>query len=231
MKRKYPRLLLIAVVSVLLVSALAGTTVAKYVTKQTFTGKVTFSAKLAEEVLLRERTAERQPDGSYKLTTPYVAENTYELLPGMDIPKDPHVVVKGKTDLKAYLFIEIVDKLTEQIGDQNYRPITYTVSSNWLKLQDVTGEHGGTVYVYKGTGEEAAVLGEEFTKDATDRTEEIDILALLDGKTETVRVSQKLNSQLASDDGDILAFYAAMGETAMGADATAVYKAIYGMTP
>ena len=82
---------------------------AKYAQDTSVEGRVIFTASLAEDVILRESTAQRQTDGSYQLTEPYVLENTYVLMSGVDIPKDPHILIQGKTNIPAYLFVEIED--------------------------------------------------------------------------------------------------------------------------
>ena len=236
--KKKNRTWLLILVAIVAVGAVTGSAYAKYKKTLTYSGTLTFNAELGS-LDLAEHIATRNLDGSYTLSSEKVLAssltanakpiNTYQLIPGLDIPKDPRVIVSNKTSIEAYLFVEIVDTLAEKIGDQTYRPITYQVSADWKELSGVTGKHEGKVYVYKGTGDEAAVLDEAFTKDAT---VEIPILAPLEGKTETVQVSQELNAQLVNDGDDILTFYAAMGETALGNNvAEEVYKAIFKNAP
>lgn len=234
--KKKNRAWLLILVAIVAVGAVTGSAYAKYKKTLTYSGTLTFNAELGS-LDLGERVATRNADGSYTLSgNPVLAStlkpnsdpvNTYRLIPGLDIPKDPHVIVANKTSIKSYLFVEIVDKLPEEKEGQPYRPITYTVTSDWLET-NASGEHGGKVYVYRGTGTQAVVLDETFTKDAT---VEIPILAPLEGKTETVQVSQELNTQLVNDGDDILTFYAAMGETALGTTPAEVYEAIFKNAP
>ena len=224
MKQRSSRLL-IAAVTVLLIASLIGGAVGKYITTVSVPGKVTFIASLAEEVLLQEHKAIRNPDGSYSLTDEIAAadlngnSNVYELLPGLDIPKDPHIRVIGKTSIDAYLFVEVVEN--GDVSTDN-KVITYTMDSGWLKLNGVTGKNNGTVYVYKGESSSAKVLNESIGPDWTAK-----ILApLTAGKPETIRVSQKLITAASTGD-DILTFYATMGEAAMGNNPTEVYKTVH----
>ena len=223
MEKKRSRLVTVGILAVALLSVLIGSAIGKYTTTVPVSGTVTFNASLATSITLQEHKAERQGDGSYELsTTETVTSQTYSLLPGLDIPKDPYITITGKTPIKAYLFVEIVDTLAETKDGTTYTPITYTVSSDWLKLNDVTGKNGGTVYVYQGDKTEAKPITTDLT---------VQILApLVKDKPETIRVSQKLIAQSDSDSNDVLKFYACMGETAMGTTPAAVYKAINNIT-
>lgn len=227
MKRKRSRLLVLAVL-VLLIASLIGGAIGKYLTTVSVPGKVTFTASLAEDVILQEHKAERNPDGSYSLTDqiatadPYGNYNSYELLPGLDIPKDPHITVVNKTPVEAYLFVEVVEN--GDVGTDG-EVITYAMDSCWLKLNGVTGDHKGTVYVYKG-----ADAAEKKLDDSIGAAWTVKLLApLSEGKPETIRVSQKLITT-ASTGNDILTFYATMGEAAMAATPAEVYKTIYNLT-
>ena len=227
MKSKRSRLLILLAV-VLLIGATVGTAVGKYVTTITVPGKVVFTADLAEEVKLQEHQAKRNADGSYSLTGEIAQpdlngnHNTYDLLPGLDIPKDPHITISNKTPIEAYLFVEVVE--SGDVDTEN-KVITYSMDSGWLKLNGVTGKNNGTVYVYKGEDSSAKVLDENI---GTDWTAKI-LAPLTEGKPETIRVSQMLITTPNTDD-DILTFYATMGEVAMGANPTEVYKTIHNIT-
>lgn len=199
-KRKFPFGILLSVL-VLAVVALVSTAVAKYVYSEPLTVGVQFEAKLADTVALLESEAKRQPDGSYKLGTGTVYGNSYILMPGVDIPKDPYVTVTGKTSIPAYLFVEVVDK----IGDG---AISWKIGSAWLELEGVSGHNGGTVYVYKGNESEALKLtGENCPKDK--------IFVLKDN---TVYVGQKLVSN-GEKINDGLVFYASLVQVGKTGDA------------
>ena len=116
------RLIVLLLLALLLIGLIsfAG---AKYVTTITHHATITFSASLAENVILQEHKAVRQTDGSYALVTQkyandfpddeysaetFVHENSYTLIPGLDIPKDPKITILNKTPIKAFLFLEVV---------------------------------------------------------------------------------------------------------------------------
>ena len=223
MRKKRSPLVTVGILVVALLSVLIGSAIGKYVTTVPVPGKVTFHANLGT-ITLQEHAVVRNPDGSYSLTEDIATAdkngnfNAYSLLPGVDIPKDPFVKIENKSPIEAYVFVEVVDTLAETKNGTTYTPITYTVSSDWLKLEGVTGKNGGAVYVYKGNDTKAKPITTNM---------EVQILApLAEGKPETIRVSQTLIAQSVSDGGDVLEFYACMGEVAMGADTAAVYKAI-----
>ena len=230
MKHKNSRPWIAVIAVFLLIGVLIGSAVGKYVKTIPVRGKVTFTASLAEEVLLQEHYAHRQPDGSYKLTgkilpaeddpaTDDVNEskgNTYFLLPGSDVPKDPFITITGKTDVKAYLFVEIVEG--QDVGTEENALIRYQMNGSWKKLPGVTGKHGGTVYVFTGgTGTEKELdsgIGASFSTQ---------ILASLPGKTETICVSQKLITDGTSTN-NLLDFYATLKEIGSAASTAEVYN-------
>lgn len=210
-KKNRSRLWLIVLMLILLASAFTGTVIAKYIKTTTFTGKIRFQAKLAEGIQLLEHEAERNPDGSYKLGSKTVTQNTYDLIPGLDIPKDPHVVITNKTAIEAYLYVEVVDETQNEA-------IAWAMSKEWKLLDGVEGKGGnGTVYVYVGEGENPKPLG---------KTEGDMTVFLLDGNK--IEVKQGL---LAGENNNALTFYAAMGETALGTTPAEVYKAIFKNAP
>lgn len=184
-----------------LLCGLAGGAYAKYVKKQTLESSLTIKANLGTIDLL-EHKATKKNDGSYVLDkTNEVRANTYQLLPGLDIPKDPFVRISGKTPIEAYVFVEVVDDLPANSG------ITYSLTADWTKLEGVTGSHGGTVYVYK----------EEVTNAfGSNGSGDIPILA-----GDKVSISQYLDKSVK----DLkLTFYASMYEVASGSDAATVYN-------
>ena len=142
MKKTYLSVLLL--VFVLVLAATAGVVYAKYIRTFEQTVNVTVTADLAESVALYESQAVKKDDGSYSLNSESrVTQNTYTLLPGLDVPKDPTIEIVGKTNVPAYLYIEVVDKLNASIA--------YTLKSEWLDIS-VTGKNGGKVYVYAKDG-------------------------------------------------------------------------------
>ena len=69
--------------------------------------------KLADSLTLVEHKVEQQADGSYQLTAETTNKNSYQVMPGMELPKDPTITVNGKTAAAAYLYVEVVDQLDE----------------------------------------------------------------------------------------------------------------------
>lgn len=186
------RLVLILII-VLQVSLLVSFVAGKYLFRTALKGTVTFQADLATEFLLRESTAERQGDGSYKLQAPYITDNrllpqVYSLLPGLDVPKDPHVVISGKSPIPAYLFIEIVDETGNPA-------ISFEVAGCWINTNMKNPKYGGTVYAYSTDGSTPAEI-------TTDK-----IIYIL--RNNLVYVSQTLNS---SEETNLMTIYAYLEE-------------------
>ena len=186
MRAKKTRFRLTALVLVLAVAvgALIGTAIGKYVLQaDPLNATVHFSAKLAENMKLVEHQAVRQNDGSYELNGTEVTVNSYELIPGLDVEKDPYISITGKTPLAAYLYLEVTDGLGASSG------ITYTLESHWIKLSEQTNADSSvtTVYVY-GSGGTAVTIN-----DQTTGLGEIGIL-----QDDVVYVSQKLNKNAAN---------------------------------
>jgi hypothetical protein len=122
--------------------------VAKYIKDIPFTGNVTFKADLVENFTLTETKAERQTNGTYILSGEQVTQNTYILMPGVDVPKDPKITITGKTAVPAYLYVEVLE--SKNFPDE----VTYTMAEGWLPLEGVPN-----VYYYETpiTGTPAAL--------------------------------------------------------------------------
>ena len=153
MKREHKTIRLVVWLLVLCMLT-AGAVLGKYVstTTPTTANQVEFTVELAKKVILRETKAVRQTNGSYRLST---TENDYEeveqkyiLMPGVDIPKDPHIVIEGKTDLPAYLFLEVKATVTDstKLNDA----LSYPLADCWKvsQLKQPTGNDGRVMYVY-----------------------------------------------------------------------------------
>lgn len=124
--------------------------------------KITVDADLASGLAVLEHEATKDENGEYVLNLQKeVSSNSYDLMPGVDILKDPFVKVTGKTEIPAYLYIEVVDLPEGRAPTYSYQ----IDSGNWtlLKKSDnttpVTGKNGGKVYVYNS--------GASFDKDDT----------------------------------------------------------------
>lgn len=94
-------------VLVIALAAAAGMVTAKYFGEKDVKGSVGLKADLAESITVYEHVANRQTDGSYELDSSAITEEgqTYMLMPGVDIKKDPTVRVTGYTGVPAYLFV------------------------------------------------------------------------------------------------------------------------------
>ncbi len=167
MYRRKPRRnpLVIVLILVLTLTALTGTTVAKFVHQKTMSASVTFTAEIATDMTLLEHEAVRAADGSYSLKTDEddiykytVTGNKYDLIPGLDIPKDPFITITGKTPIPAYLYVEVIyDPANENVVAQ--------ITDGWQlikngKLLYIT-PNGGLLYVYTGEGTDPLLLTDQ----------------------------------------------------------------------
>ncbi len=140
---KKKRAILYAALALLLVAAIsAGFGIsAKYRKDISIPGKLIIDAGLASDIYIKEPLAERKTDGSYLLKTEGepVDSNSFIVMPGVELPRDPFVKIDGKTEIPAYLYAEIVKS-----GN-----IEFTVDgSKWTKLEGKTGKNGGDIYAY-----------------------------------------------------------------------------------
>lgn len=217
MKQNRSRLMALLILLVLLISGLIGGAVGKYIKTLQFNGTVTFSATLATNMVLREHQVERKPDGHHETIDAIIPTevdddtvkntNHYVLLPGQDIPKDPYIEITGKTSIPAYLFVEVIDGTAGTL--------TYTMEDHWVRLTDITGKYGGTVYVYgNGTSPQAIKDGPASA-----------LYPIL--KDNKVTVSQELRHGEAPGRLD---FYAYLGETAFSENSNGLEQAkeVYG---
>ena len=125
---KTSRGFLLGLVLILLLSVtpLAANGFAKYTRTVTLTGEVQYGGQTVRKLA-----------DSFTISTGDVAE--FPLIPGTTPAPAPVAQITGKTEIPAYLYIEVVN---------NGAPETVSVNDNWTKLDGVTGEHGGQVYVY-----------------------------------------------------------------------------------
>ena len=115
-------------------AAAAGVVSAKFMGEKDVKGSVGLKADLAESITVYEHVANRQTDGSYKLDSSAITEEgqTYMLMPGVDIYKDPTVRVTGYTGVPAYLFV--VKKVSEY-----GTAIGFNLASGWQSLSGHPG--------------------------------------------------------------------------------------------
>lgn len=143
MKKKFGMATGLLMIAVLLVSMAIGAAGAKYVSQKQISGQITITADIGT-IVLQEHVAERQANGSYNLVDTVTSKNKYYLIPGLDIPKDPHVVITKPDTLPVYVYVEVVDGLGTGSG------ITYALTGDWTDL-GITGPNGGRVYAYKSS--------------------------------------------------------------------------------
>ena len=176
-------------------SAVTFVAVAKYIKDIPFTGNVTFKADLAETFSLTESEAKRNTDGTYSLdTSKSVESNTYTLMPGVDVPKDPKITIKGKTAVPAYLYVEVLES-------KNFpATVTYSIVSHWKAL-GIKGPHGGDDYVYAFPDGTVIIL-DGTVKDLTIRILDKDTLYVSDqldrGTTATMTIYGYMAQQVSA---------------------------------
>lgn len=196
-----------------------GAVSAKYVTERTLQSQVTFTAKLAEKMVLEEYKVARTSEGDYEYeksdTGNHIAvnANSYVLMPGVDVRKDPYIRITNKTPIEAYLFLEIVGLPPEGDG----KGVTYQLENGWKIVngtdnQPISGKNNGRVYVYSDNNGPVA-LDEEFTKETNFKN----VLIIKDGK---VNVSQELAKDVKLE----IKFYAVMGEVVEGKTTVDTYN-------
>jgi len=135
---------------VLVVGASVAGTLA-WLTAQTATVTNTFtSAELFSDngsfTLWEHKAVDTDGDGVYTLdNSTEVTSNSYSILPGVNIPKDPTVDVVCLEE-HAYLYIKVTSTLPEGL--------TYSIDSeNWTALSGYDG-----VYVYSGSNAENNIV-------------------------------------------------------------------------
>lgn len=159
--------LTIAIALVLVVALAVGATWA-YLTAQTKAVTNTFTAGgavAANDLTLKEHVATPNTDGSYKLDNTYLDEgkgNSYVVLPGVNLPKDPTVKVTAANG-PYYLFVEVTkgtgfDEVTVGEGDaaKTGKPLDYTIAANWDELSLTGKDETREVYVYYVTGTDSS---------------------------------------------------------------------------
>lgn len=129
MKKKQLHIKLSTVILlVVLFALLTSFAVGKYTTTIRDSGAVSFTARLATDVDI-------------------VNDQEYKVIPGYDITQEIFVNITGKTEIPAYLYIQVVDSL-------NADEIAYQINDpEWKKLSDaeaneIQTENDGPIYVY-----------------------------------------------------------------------------------
>lgn len=201
--------IIICILAVLL--AATGGVLSKYKEAVTLDSNVTVSSgKLASVFTLQEHMAVQNSDGTYSLdlSVDPVQNNSYKVLPGVALPKDPYFTITKKTDIEAYLYVEIIDGLAGT-------GLNYAVTTDWKDL-GITSTKGGKVYVYTGGEANAKKLTDGFSENA---------LYILQDDQITVTSENK------SDLGEVtLSFHGYLAQASLANDATAVFTTCFGGT-
>lgn len=132
---------------IITVLALSGGLYAKYVREFSFKGSLTISVDLAKSFSLYEHQVAQNSDGTYVMSSgARVASNTYHVVPGINIPKDPTIEIVEKTKIPALLYLEVVDGVDHQ-------EINFQLEDRWVLMGGIEGAHEGSmVYVYSAGG-------------------------------------------------------------------------------
>lgn len=208
--------LTIAIALVLVVALAVGATWA-YLTATAGPVTNTFTAGKAVaqgDLKLYEHLANQNTDGTYSLDkkADTVTSNTYIVMPGVNLPKDPTVEVT-KAEGPYYLFVEVTkgDGFTGEKA-----PLSCTVDgSHWVALNI----EGREVYAYKtADGAVPAILSKELT--ATP------VLAKIGNTDNTITVANEDLSNVNCQ----LTFTAYACQAAGFADAAAAFNQCFGTT-
>ena len=200
---------LIVCILVVLVLALAtGGVFSKY--KETVTlnsvNLEVSSGKLASVFSLQEHKAVQKSDGTYELGTEVVKSNSYRVLPGVTLPKDPYFTLNKQTKIEAYLYVEVIDNLGS-------KGLSYSLTNDWKAL-GVKGAKGGDVYVYTGGASSAKKITKNFNQNP---------IKILNDDQITVTKANK------SDLGEVtVSFYGYLAQAALDNTAQAVYTQCFG---
>ena len=115
----------------------------------TFTSAELFANPASDFTLWEHKAEDTDGDGAYTLNaSSEVTNNTYDILPGVNIPKNPTVDVVNLEE-HAYLYIKVTNDTLTAIDGLSYSIDT----ANWTAL---TGYDG--VYVYSGRNAEGNII-------------------------------------------------------------------------
>lgn len=160
----------------------------------TFTSAELFAN--AENFTLWEHQAVLGTDGTYTLNATETKANTYDILPGVNIPKDPTVDVVG-LQAHAYLYIKVTDALPAGLS--------YTIdSTNWEKLSGYED-----IYVFKGNYAEGKAV-ENNVIPATDAAPVTFLANILTQNNDGTAITVAGNYNITTDTGLTLSFDAYM---------------------
>ena len=122
-------------------------------------------------------------------------ERTYDMVPGVDMPKDPTVTVSG--DVDAYVFVKIDEAGSVTVSGTEYTLddfLTYAIAAGWTV-------HTGTVDTNdSASGNETVVIYREVKV-----ADEAKTFSVLDGNKVTTNtgVTKQMMDALCNDDGTV----------------------------
>ncbi len=108
---------------------------AKYRTQVVQANKVSYDDRLAASFTLTAKGADAN------------GICTFSMLPGTTSTFKPKITINGKTEIPAYLYLEVTGPDT-------------TLNAGWTKLDGVTGLKGGRVYAYETILTDKSVSGD-----------------------------------------------------------------------
>lgn len=207
--------ILLAVLALVLVCAMSIMGTVAYLTDKTEAVTNTFIAagggKLADDLTLTEHEVTKGTDGGYSIAAnaKTTSANSYDVMPGMVLPKDPTITITGKTTAPAYLYLEVCGELPSAYE--------WSIDSIWTAVMDgqtqATGNNGGKLYVYQSVIATAA--------------ESTDYNVITDKKITVKSEPTDLNTE-----GKTLTFYAYLAQANVGdnSDALTVYNTCFPKT-
>lgn len=182
---------------------------ARYTTSDTTTETAKVSAfgnfTLTENktVAINDITEMINSNSIYQINNETVSKNEYKyVVPGVDIPKNPYIVLSEKNETSCMLFVEV-----KEINFPVDGTITFEMSDNWTKINGTTGKNGGTVYYYKNIIE------------PNKKYDKIEIL-----KENKISVSQYFSEESVNADSFELDFYGYLIQTNSETDFENLYK-------
>ncbi len=161
-------------------------------------------------IKLQEHGVTLNANGQYALNSTVVQANKYEILPGMVIPKDPYITLTGKTEVPAYLYVEVVNGFGENVVEAGSLKID---AANWLKL-NVAGRE---VYVYTAGGSSAAILTSDIEGE----------LYIIENNCFTI--DTQLDPTAIAEPGETLVFNAYLAQASIGevSDPTSIFTTCF----
>ena len=97
--------------------------------------------------------------GDINITLTETTGDSYKILPGNDIPKDPKVTVQANSEA-CWLFVKVEESNwpTFKEGTPATRKVNYAIANGWIPLDGVPGVYYREVNATSSTGEEFSVL-------------------------------------------------------------------------